>query len=130
MARLGNPDIPVSQRVKEEDRQRARREERADGAVTGEESADGAVTVEGDEDERRSTSRNIPEDRRFAEQSASTPRGRPTEGQRNPEQQRLRHVPGGTWLKQEPLTEQKHVNKREELQIEEVHLESTEIFNQ
>ncbi|KAJ1109236.1 hypothetical protein NDU88_006599 [Pleurodeles waltl] len=92
MARLGNPDIRFSQSVQEEDGQRTRGEEKEDGAVTG----------EGDADERESASRNVPEEGRLDEQSASTPLGGPTEGQRSPEQQRLRHVPGGMWLKQSP----------------------------
>ncbi|KAJ1198801.1 hypothetical protein NDU88_002640 [Pleurodeles waltl] len=100
MPRVGNLHIRVSQRVKEEDGQRAPREENADRAVKEEESADGAVLEEGDANEQRNASRNIPEDGRLAKQATSTPWAGPTEGQGSPEQQRLRHVPGGTWLKQ------------------------------
>ncbi|KAJ1132493.1 hypothetical protein NDU88_010802 [Pleurodeles waltl] len=100
MAIVGNPDIRVSQGVKVEDGQRTPREKNADGAVKEEESADGAVIEAGDADEQGNASRTIPEDRSLAKEVTSTPRVGPTEGQRSPEQQRLRHVPGGTWLKQ------------------------------
>ncbi|KAJ1171323.1 hypothetical protein NDU88_003186 [Pleurodeles waltl] len=101
MTRLGNPDIRVSQSVQKEDGQRAQREEKEDGQrVQREEKEDGAVIEEGDANKQESANRKVPEDGRLDEQSASTPRGGPTEGQRSPEQRRLRHVPGGTWLKQ------------------------------
>ncbi|KAJ1191211.1 hypothetical protein NDU88_000527 [Pleurodeles waltl] len=92
MAGLGNPDIRVSQGVEKEEGQRAWEEGKKDGAV-GE---------DGDVDGRDSTGKNIPddEDRRLDKQSLSKPRGNPTEGQESPEQRRLRHVRGGTWLKQ------------------------------
>ncbi|KAJ1178691.1 hypothetical protein NDU88_003933 [Pleurodeles waltl] len=90
MTGLGNPDIRISQSVQEKDGQCAR----------GEEKEDKAVGEDGDADERDSVSRSVPEDGRLDEQSVSTPRGGPTVGHRSPEQQGLRHVPGGTWLKQ------------------------------
>ncbi|KAJ1194047.1 hypothetical protein NDU88_003342 [Pleurodeles waltl] len=93
MARVGNPDIRVSQRVKIEDGQRAPEEKDTDGAIREKESTDGAGIAAEDADEQGNASRNIPEDERLAEEATPTPRAGPTEGQRSREQQRLRHPP-------------------------------------
>ncbi|KAJ1218176.1 hypothetical protein NDU88_005759 [Pleurodeles waltl] len=92
MAGLGNPDIRVSQGVEKEEGQRAR----------GEEKKDRAVGEDGDADGRDSAGKNIPDDEDgiLDKQLLSQPRGDPPEGQGSPEQWRLRHVPGGAWLKQ------------------------------
>ncbi|KAJ1204414.1 hypothetical protein NDU88_008192 [Pleurodeles waltl] len=112
MAIVGNPDIRVSQRVKIEDGQHARGEKNADGAIKEKESTDGAGIAAEGVDERGNVHRNIPDDGRLAEEVAPTPHAGPTEGQRSLEQQRLRQVPGGTWLKQDNYPPRKALEKR------------------
>ncbi|KAJ1142288.1 hypothetical protein NDU88_008615 [Pleurodeles waltl] len=93
---VGNLDIRVSEILKSDEGQRARR------AVTekNEEETDAERHGENAKEEDRRTNHPDVKERNPGNRGLPTSRDDPTEGQGGPRRQQLRHVPGGAWLHQ------------------------------